>query len=1244
MSDQNVDVVVRAKDLTKEAFDKVQAALKQLENQSEETKKSAGGIGSHIKTGVAAFAGFAGGAAILGGIRSAFDFAKEAAFGMNATLESSTLQFGTLMGDTDKAREHVRGLFEFAKKTPFETGPIIEASKMMQTFGGDALNTKENLTLLGDASAATGAPIDQLGFWVGRLYSSVQAGKPFGEAAARLQELAVMSPQARDQMERMQKSGASAADVFKVFEGDLTKFTGAMSTQAGTWEGVTSSFSDIMNMMVADALRPFFEVARDALGVFNELMSSDAVTSATDGFAASVRSAFGENSQDTVRGMVARIIDFGSIGLTIADVIGRAWDGLNVVIYGLATGIVTVVDTAVGGILGLVNAASYVPGVGDSFKGVGEKVQWTKDMLSGLKDNLADQTAEAYEGVKGNSAYSQTIAEAQKVLGVMSVELSKTKGQQEAVTKATGAAGGAFRGQTGDADNLVGALARATSQVGHLTTAQKATLDAGIKTGASLKEMAKAAGITEEAVKLYKDQVKEAEQQQEKFNKLVDKFAKEIAPGVSVNARDITDAINEQVEAIRDRQGLIPTLDELPIKFGAGEESANLARAAMVEWTSTFQPFRTAVEDASGEIDKMRDSWEEAQRKSEAARKAMLDSLGNLSQAFANLSTSSGGSVSSLFETVGELIGQMNVAAQAGDAMSQGFDQMTSGGISNAIAGFTNLAAGAVAAAASIMEATDKASKSQRVLGGAAAGAQIGGSLAGGWGALIGAGVGALVGALRNPAWADVLGRVGRDWGITISEELARGIADTAGQMFRGDRQAAEIFHLGDILAEGGGLTDANYTKMLGKLRDVYAMVDMGKFKVEDARKVLDENFAAFAEHMEASGGVASQAFLDIVRLNNDMGTNSVEVQKFVSEQVKTGVQGIAAFLDNATVTTEAAAQGLVATVMVQFEEMRAGGASVSEALSAMGPVITDLDEQLKKAGFEGGEAMRELRELSLLAADEGVSKAVTAVGGLTSALVSTHNVGRMNDTMFVGLTGQIASTFNKLKAEGKDSGQLFALMQGDLQKIWELKTDFGYAVDDATAALLDEAAAAGVVGEAHRDPTQQMLRAMDSLTGAVQSLADLFGKTLPENIKAGVDGGIQQAGRLTTSFKDAIARIPREIDFQVNGHYNGPDVPGFSGGTPNLEAVDFGAESLVRLHNREHVVPEDRAIEFALRTLGRNGLTGGGGAQMPDIYLIVDNKGNTKNSTRAEAERVQSMLDSRMIRVPIDTLVSRVA
>jgi hypothetical protein len=203
-------------------------------------------------------------------------------FAMNASLETTTLQFKTLMGSADLAKQHVDDLFKIGAQTPFATEEIIAASKALEVFGGAALDTHDNILMIGDAAAATGSDIAELGNWTGRLYSSLQAGRPFGEAAQRLQELAVLTPQARNEMERLQAAGASADEIWKVFEADMRHFTGAMQEQAGTWAGLTSTMNDTLDTLAAHVTSGLFTRAEADLRAFNEALGDPETTAKAD--------------------------------------------------------------------------------------------------------------------------------------------------------------------------------------------------------------------------------------------------------------------------------------------------------------------------------------------------------------------------------------------------------------------------------------------------------------------------------------------------------------------------------------------------------------------------------------------------------------------------------------------------------------------------------------------------------------------------------------------------------------------------------------------------------------------------------------------------------------------------------------------------------------------------------------------------------------------------------------------------
>lgn len=232
-----------------------------------------GGLGKVAGTALTATAGLAiTGLGALGA----------SAIATNATLETSTLQFETLLGSTDAAKEHIAGLYEFAAKTPFETEPIIAASKSFETFGGAALDTQDNLLRVGNAAAVTGESIDGVAFWVGRAYNNIQSGKPFGEAAARLQEMGILTGDARNELEEMQKAGASTDEIWGNLIGQFDRFDGAMEKQANTWEGLTSTIMDNLNLAVGSALKPFFESLKDVVGVVAEFVQTDEFNAAIE--------------------------------------------------------------------------------------------------------------------------------------------------------------------------------------------------------------------------------------------------------------------------------------------------------------------------------------------------------------------------------------------------------------------------------------------------------------------------------------------------------------------------------------------------------------------------------------------------------------------------------------------------------------------------------------------------------------------------------------------------------------------------------------------------------------------------------------------------------------------------------------------------------------------------------------------------------------------------------------------------
>ena len=219
-------------------------------------------------------------------------------------VEQAQLQFKYLMGSADDARMKIAELMDFAKRTPFREDEIIKAQRLLLSFGGEALATKETIELLGDAAAVSGRSFDRIAMWVGRAYTALQAGRPMGQAAMEMQELGVLTAQARMKMEDMLKTGASGDEVFAVLLNSMRKNSGAMKELSQTLGGLKTTFADTW----AAVWREMFEVVAPMFKAFFRMgIKIGEVAGTVVGAVKATASAFGDVGQ--VIGYLVPLID-----------------------------------------------------------------------------------------------------------------------------------------------------------------------------------------------------------------------------------------------------------------------------------------------------------------------------------------------------------------------------------------------------------------------------------------------------------------------------------------------------------------------------------------------------------------------------------------------------------------------------------------------------------------------------------------------------------------------------------------------------------------------------------------------------------------------------------------------------------------------------------------------------------------------------------------------------------------------
>ena len=277
--------------------------------------------------GVIGTAGFAGalaaaaaGAVALG---AGLAFIKDAS-GKAAGIESLTMQFETLLGSADAARQRMEEIKKFAASTPFEVANLSETSKLLQTLGGDMLATGAGLRMVGDAASVAGQPIQEVGLHIGRLFGAITSGTSAGESIARLQELGLMTGKAKLEFEQLaaaQKKGTKPVmdqtAAMTLLQSVFAKTAGAMERLSRTTEGKLSNMKDAM-----DNLKVAFGTGFN-VGLKNALDASNAYLPTLESRFASAGDFLGKALTESISGDTEK---FAALGVFVGTAF---WEGFK---------------------------------------------------------------------------------------------------------------------------------------------------------------------------------------------------------------------------------------------------------------------------------------------------------------------------------------------------------------------------------------------------------------------------------------------------------------------------------------------------------------------------------------------------------------------------------------------------------------------------------------------------------------------------------------------------------------------------------------------------------------------------------------------------------------------------------------------------------------------------------------------------------------------------------------------------
>lgn len=252
---------------------RIEGDLKDFESKMTQAEKKAQGFGGMMKNALS----FAGGLAITGGIgKIAEGLAAGAKMGMdfNSTMEQAKGAFTTMLGSGEKASEMLKGLTDFAAKTPFELTDLTKASQTLLAFGLDAESVMPSLKMLGDASLGNKDKFDSLTLAFAQVQSQ---GKLMGQDVLQMvnagfNPLQIISEKTGESMaslkDKMSKGAISAdmvTEAFKTATSEGGRFNNAMETQSKTFAGQMSTLKDAVTSTFGKVLQPAFEYASTTL-------------------------------------------------------------------------------------------------------------------------------------------------------------------------------------------------------------------------------------------------------------------------------------------------------------------------------------------------------------------------------------------------------------------------------------------------------------------------------------------------------------------------------------------------------------------------------------------------------------------------------------------------------------------------------------------------------------------------------------------------------------------------------------------------------------------------------------------------------------------------------------------------------------------------------------------------------------------------------------------------------------------
>jgi gas vesicle protein len=340
----------------------------------------------------------------------------------------------------------------------------------------------------------------------------------------------------------------------------------------------------------------------------------------------------------------------------------------------------------------------------------------------------------------------------------------------------------------------------------------------------------------------------------------------------------------------------------------------------------------------------------------------------------------------------------------------------------------------------------------------------------------------------------------GGDMGKSVGGFLGGGLMGQLGSKLASTLGGTLGGIVGNIFGPLGSMLGSMLGNLVGKIGGAMAKLfgrgDDGDKERDQFQNAMGGSANLYQDLIDAFGQEGRKMFDDLQSANSGKEVTEAadKIQQALeahAEAIERAMQEIPAAVlsrsQNITSQHDFSTVGGQAMGALQF--MIGEGMGPIEALNALTPAINAMREALAAGNIETTAASDRLFYLQDILTQNSVAfQNVAASGSIVSAMFAANH---RDAQLFAVSANDIGHNLQSIIDKGVPMSEVFAMSQTQLQSVWMAQKEWGFAVDETTQSLLNQAEQQGFVGEHLKDINQQILDVM-------LAIAQVLGADIP--------------------------------------------------------------------------------------------------------------------------------------------------